>query len=118
VALSDAGVEPDILQVTGRHPSSQLIAGGIFDRYLEEIDFEASTALAERWFPLGRRVPIVLDPHIAFGAPIIAGTNIRTDVVALYAAGNPVPAVARAFELEPSRLQAAIDFETQLASAA
>jgi uncharacterized protein (DUF433 family) len=118
VALSDAGVEPDILQVTGRRPSSQLIAGGIFDRYLEEIDFEASTALAERWFPLGRGVPIMLDPQIAFGAPIIAGTGIRTDVVALYSKGNPLPAVAKAFELELSRLQAAIDFETQLAHAA
>ena len=118
VALSDVGIEPDLLQVTGQHASSQLIAGGIFDRYLEETDFEETTALAGRWFPLGRQVPIVLDPHIAFGAPVIAGTGIRTDVLSLYAAGNPPPAVARAFELELPRVQAAIDFETQLARAA
>jgi len=118
VALSDAGVDPDLLQVTGRPASSQLIAGGIFDRYLEEVDFEETTALAERWFPLGRQMPIVLDPHIAFGAPVIVGTGIRTEVLAGYAAGNQPAVVARAFELELSRVQAAIDFETQLARAA
>jgi len=118
VALSDAGVEPDLQQVTGRRAAGQFVAGGIFDRYVEEIDFEASTALAERWFPLGRAVPIVLDPHIAFGAPVIAGTRIRTDVLALYVAGNSVPRIARAFELEAPRVQAAIDFEAHLARAA
>jgi len=118
VALSGVGIRPDLLQVTGRHETSQLIAGGIFERYLEEIDFEPGTALAERWFPLGRNVPIVLDPHIAFGAPVVAGTGVRTDILTLYAAGNPVPAVAKAFELEVPRVQAAIDFEIQLARAA
>lgn len=118
VALSDAGVKPALLQVSGRRASSQLIAGGIFDRYVEEIDFEEESALAERWFPLGRAVPIVLDPHIAFGAPVVVGTRIRTDVLALYASGNTVPVVARAFELEPVRIQAAVDFEIQLAQAA
>ena len=118
VALSDAGIEPDVLRVTGRHASQQMIAGPVFDRYLEEIDFEAHTALAERWFPLGREVPVMLDPHIAFGAPVIAGTGIRTDVIALYAEGNPTKTVAQAFGLTLPRLQAAIDFETQLARAA
>lgn len=118
VALSDAGVEPALLQVSGRRASSQLIAGGIFDRYVEEIDFEEESALAERWFPLGRSIPIVLDPRIAFGAPVVVGTRIRTDVLALYSAGNTVPAVAKAFELEAARIQAAVDFEIQLARAA
>jgi uncharacterized protein (DUF433 family) len=118
VARSEGGVEPDLLQVTGRRAAGQLVAGGVLDRYVEEIDFEASTALVERWFPLGRDVPIVLDPRIAFGAPVIVGTRIRTDVLTLYAAGNSLPAVARAFELDVPRVQAAIDFETQLAHAA
>jgi uncharacterized protein (DUF433 family) len=118
VASSDQSAWSDLMQVTGRRAAGQLVAGGIFDRYLEEIDFETDSALAERWFPLGRDVPVVLDPHIAFGAPVIAGTRIRTDVLALYAAANKVPTVARAFELEHARVQAAIDFETQLARAA
>ena len=118
VALSDAGVEPALLQVSGRRASSQLIAGGIFDRYVEEIDFEVESALAERWYPLGRSVPVVLDPRIAFGAPVVAGTRIRTDVLALYASGNTVPVVAKAFELDAARIQAAVDFETHLAQAA
>jgi uncharacterized protein (DUF433 family) len=117
VGLSDAGI-PDLLQVTGRRTAGQLVAGAILDRYVEEIDFAEDTALAERWFPLGRDAPIVLDPQIAFGAPTVTGTRIRTDVLALYATGNPVPSVARAFELKLTQVQAAIDFETQLARAA
>ncbi len=118
VAGHGESVEPDLLQVTGRRGAGQLVAGGIFDRYVEEIDFEASTALAERWFPLGRDVPIVLDPRIAFGAPVIVGTRIRTEILALYATGNAVATIARAFELEARHVRAALHFETQLARAA
>jgi uncharacterized protein (DUF433 family) len=118
VAPSASESEPDLLQVSGRGATLQLIAGSLLDRYVEEMDFDDTTSLAHRWFPLGRDVPIVLDPRIAFGAPVIAGTRIRTDILALYASRNPAPTVARAFELSPAHLRAAIDFETQLAQAA
>jgi len=118
VALAAENGEPDLLQVTGRRAGEQLIAGGIFEGYVEQIDFGVSTALAERWYPLGRHVPVVLDPRIAFGAPVIAGTGIRTDAISRYAAGNSVRALAGAFELERPRIEAALNFEAQLKRAA
>lgn len=118
VGLSEAQSPPDLLQVSGRHATLQLIAGSIFEHYVEEIDFDATTSLAERWFPCGRDVPIVLDPHIAFGAPVLVGTRIRTDILDLYASGNPARTVARAFELTSAQVGAAIDFEAELARAA
>ena len=34
--------------------------------YLRRMDFDAD-GLAERWYPLGRERPVVLDPAISFG---------------------------------------------------
>lgn len=118
VGLSEVQSPPDLLQVSGRHATLQVIAGSILEHYVEEIDFDATTSLAERWFPCGRDVPIVLDPHISFGAPVLVGTRIRTDILALYASGNPARTVGRAFELTSAQVGAAIDFEAQLAHAA
>ncbi len=118
VGLSSSEPQPDLLQVTGKRATLQVIAGSLFEHFVEEVDFDPKTSLAERWFPLGRGVPIVLDPHIAFGAPVLVGTRIRTDVLALYASGNKSDTVARAFELTRPQVTAATDFEAQLARAA
>src|SRR5438093_136641 len=55
----------------------QLISAHVFEPYLKEVDFSPLSSLAERWWPLGRDVPVVLDPRIAFGAPVVAGTATR-----------------------------------------
>ncbi len=118
LADSEASVQPDMLLVTGKRATLQVIAGGLFEHYVEEMDFDATTSLAHRWFPMGRDVPVVLDPRIEFGAPVVLGTRTRTDILRLYAVGNAKPAVARAFELSSEQVSAAIAFETQLARAA
>ncbi|MFQ5704599.1 MAG: DUF433 domain-containing protein [Gemmatimonadales bacterium] len=112
--------DQDLLQVVElsekRH--GQIMAGDLFEQYLEEVDFDEETSLAERWWPMGRDVPVVLDPRIAFGAPVLAGTRIRTDILTLYTSGNAAATVARAFELTTTQVDAAVDFEAQLARAA
>ena len=118
VALGRDEIPPDLLQVTGRRASLQVVAGPVLSSYVHEIDFDESTALAERWWPLGRAVPIILDPRIAFGAPIIEGTAIRTAAVRHFARGEPIPSLARAYEIDQKRLRAALKFEKLLARAA
>ena len=53
----------------------------ILNRYLEQIDFDVETLMAERWWPLGRGKPIVLDPKVAFGSPVIAETRIPVSAI-------------------------------------
>ena len=118
VDLADMDAQPGLLQVTGRKASLQVIAGGLLKGYVEEMDFDAQTSLAERWFPLGRSMPIVLDPRIAFGAPVLLGTRIRTDVLSAYVSGNREPSVAKAFDLRIDQVRAAVAFEAHLAQAA
>lgn len=95
----------------------QVIAGAVFEQFLEEIEFDANSALAIRWWPLGRKTPVVLDPRIRFGAPVIEGTAVRTDVVADLAAGTDAETAAVAYELELRQVEAALSFEDQLHAA-
>lgn len=109
---------PDLLEVSSRRQPFQLVAGRIFLSSAEGVDFDRRTRLARRWWPLGIGTPIILDPRIAFGAPVVEGTGIRTEIIALYGRGRPPAQVAGAFEVDEARVRAALRFETQLRRAA
>jgi len=114
----DGADSSDVLEVSHRGHPFQVVAGPIFAQSLEELEFDEGSSLARRWWPLGRGVPVVLDPRIAFGAPVVAGTGIRTETVAFYARRNPIDAVAKAYGVEALTMQAALKFESRLAQAA
>src|SRR5690349_9759190 len=68
---------PDVIELTrGKH--LQIHSGVLLEGYLDEVSFNQETLLADRWWPLSKDFPIVLDPKIAFGAPVIEGTATRT----------------------------------------
>ena len=118
MALRENEFAPDMLEVSSRRSPFQIIAGPVFKNSLQEIEFDEHTELARRWWPKGRAVPVVLDPTIAFRAPVLVGTRVPTAVVARFAETRPVDAVAEAFELPSERIVAAVKFESQLAPAA
>lgn len=84
------------------------------DRYLHELEFDVDD-LATRWFPAGRATPIVVDPAVAFGAPVVAGTRIETALIAELHAGNEsAESIAELYGLELAQVTAAIEYETAL----
>ena len=107
---------PDLVELTRAHVQ-QVIAGKVFQPFLAEIDFNPSTSLAERWWPLGKQVPVVLDPRIAFGAPTVAGTGIRTSTLVRMVDVDGLSATASAFQLSHIEIRAAQDFELHLHAA-
>ena len=107
---------PDLVELF-RDEVEQIIAGKVFQPFLSEIEFNPTTAIAERWWPQGRSVPIVLDPRIAFGAPTVAGTGIRTSTLARMTAQSSAKDAAQAFELPAKTVEAATAFERQLQAA-
>lgn len=115
-AVSDDPQGPDVVKWRAGE-IEQVIAGGVFEQFLNEIEFDDATSLAERWWPLGRAVPVVLDPRVAFGAPIVAGTAVRTGVVARLAGSSSIEEAAVAYELERRQAEAAVEFERRLAAA-
>ena len=61
------------------HPSEQWTLPGLVIETLSALDFEAD--LASRWFPLGRGVPIVIDPRFAAGMPTIAERRVTVETI-------------------------------------
>lgn len=110
-------VQPPNVVRWQRGDIDQVIAGGVFEQFLREIEFDSRTSLAFRWWPLGRERPVVLDPRISFGAPIVEGTAVRTAVVARMARHASLQEAAVAFELQLQQASAAVAFERELAAA-
>jgi uncharacterized protein (DUF433 family) len=91
--------------------SGQYAFPEILNRYLHQIDFATDSRMASRWWPLGKKRPVVLDPNIVFGAPIIAGTRIPVkSIVDALEAGEPKKSVCAWFGLRPRQLSAAVAF--------
>jgi uncharacterized protein (DUF433 family) len=85
-------------------------------RYLREMEW-GRDSFAARWWPgsepgLGE---ILVDPKRAFGAPVIAGTGIRTeDVFSRFSAGEPLGELAEEYGLTLAKIEAAVRLEVRL----
>lgn len=58
----------------------------------------------------------MLDPKIAFGAPIVEGTAVRTDVVAGMVKATSRESAAQVYVLSERQVDSAIEFEKALAA--
>ncbi len=102
----------------------ELMSGGqwviapVIRELARQIEFESPEGLASRWYPLGQNRPVVLDPTVSFGAPSIAGRGVKTiNIHDLFVAENENLASVRAWwDLTDDEIQAAVDFERQLAA--
>ena len=114
-AVSGEHGAPDLVKWTPAE-MDQIVAGPVFEQFLSEIEFDAGTSLARRWWPRGRKVPVLLDPAIGFGSPIVAGTGIHTSSIARLASASSVREAAVAFEIDIRLAEAAVAFEAELAA--
>lgn len=79
--------------------------------FLEKVDFAEGGDEALRLFPLGRAVPVVLDPDKGFGEPTVP-RGVRTEVLAeLVEAGDDAAQVARVYDLTLDEVHAAVRYE-------
>ena len=111
--VSPKNREPILIELAGH---GQIAMREVLRTYLHQLDFSLDDVneIAVRWYPVGREAPIVVDPILAFGAPTIRGTGIRTDLLAEHVGSDDEEAiddVAWWFELEPWKVKAAVEFE-------
>lgn len=96
----------------------QLAVQEILRAHLERVEHDAA-GLAERLYPFSRgtddlRQPrvVVVDPRISFGRPAIAGTSVRTEVIAArLKAGESIHELARDYDIPEDRIEEAIRYE-------
>ena len=82
------------------------------------LEFEARSGLALRWFPSGKRGKVMLDPHISFGRPVLTSANIPTySIYDLYLGENKdAAAVARWYDISQRDVEAALEYQRRLAA--
>lgn len=89
----------------------------VVEPFCRRLDFDVSSQLASRYFPLGRDSSIVVSPRYAFGRPVIAGTNLATETIAaLVQGGESIDDVADAYQLPRERIEEAWLFEQRHAA--
>jgi uncharacterized protein (DUF433 family) len=71
--------------------------------------------LAARWYPAGKDIPIVVDPRISAGLPIIKGRGITVEAIQKrFQAKQKMEFIERDFELEHDVVEEAIRFREAL----
>jgi len=97
----------------------QLCSGGqwvipeIILEYANQMDFSPATEFAERWYPLGRTGHVVVDPRLAYGAPVIVGRTVKTENIfdLFIAQGKQSKSVVAWYGLTDDEVEAAVRFE-------
>jgi len=97
----------------------QWVIAPVIEQFATRIVFAERTGLARRWYPMGKRGLVVLDPTIAFGMPTIEGCGIATEnIFDLYNAERErIRPVASWMGLSARQVQAAVAFERNLRAA-
>lgn len=92
----------------------QLAMPELIDSYLRRIEWDEQ-GLASRLYPFTRTSTlqqpkvVVIDPRVSFGRPVLAGTGIRTTIVAeRYKAGESVEDLAKDYARERLDIEEAI----------
>jgi uncharacterized protein (DUF433 family) len=71
----------------------------------------------QRWWPLGKKHAVVVDPERGFGAPIVARSGVPTKVLAnAFKAEGSVGFVAKWYEVSEREVRDAVLFEERLAA--
>ena len=95
---------------------TQRVFPSVVRPFIKDLEFSSDRQLL-RWWPLGTRRSVVLDPQRQFGQPIISDGGIATEVLYLAARqGQTEKEVASWYEVEESAVRDAVNFETSLAA--
>lgn len=82
--------------------------------FLKEMEFDRGTT---RWWPLGRKRQVVVDPVRNLGQPTVNRSGVPTRILARSVEANgSVESVASWFEVAPEEVRDAVEFEQTLAA--
>ena len=88
---------------------------GILRETIDQIDYDQD--LASRWFPIGKTVPIVIDPKISTGLPVIEGRGVTVQTIRnRFKAGLRIDFIAKDFELDRDIVETALQYWERVAA--
>lgn len=78
------------------------------------LEFDGSSVI--RWWPLGKRRPVVIDPNRQFGQPVTEQEGVPTQVLATaFASLGSIERVAKWYDVSKKSVKASVEFEQQAA---
>jgi uncharacterized protein (DUF433 family) len=90
--------------------AGQLAWGEVIQHRLDQFDYEQGVAV--RWHPRGRGNVVLVDPRIAFGAPIIATAGVPTSVLKQRVqGGETISYLADDYKITEAEVMAALEVE-------
>ena len=110
----------DLVDLTGH---GQLAIPAVFQAHLRRIEYDADD-LASRFFPFTRPLlvkdsapdqprSIIIDPRIAFGRPVVAGTRIPTaELKERWEAGDSIEHIAADYDANAQAIEEALRWES------
>lgn len=102
--------QPDQESLMRADEKLQLEFKRIVEPFCNNIDFD-SNAIAQRFYPKGKKSKIVVDPHHQFGQPVIQGTNIAAETLfRMHEAGESMIFIANVYEIDKKSVSDAINF--------
>ena len=122
------------LEALGGHIVHFLKEGGLVGSYqaLDTVDqwtlpgllrrettdqIEYQNDLAARWFPIGKQVPIVVDPKVSTGLPVIEGSGVTVQAIRKrFKSGLRIDFIAKDFDLNPDLVETALQYCERVAA--
>ena len=88
---------------------------GLVQETVQQIEYESD--LASRWFPVGKNVPIVVDPKLSAGLPVIEGRGVTVQAVRRrFTSGLDIEFIAKDFDIDPLTVQEVIRYGEKVAA--
>jgi len=81
---------------------------------LSQLEYEYE--LANRWWPVGKNIPIVVDPQISAGLPVVEGRGITVEAIhKRFKANQKMDFIAKDFDLEFGIVEEVIRYAEKVA---
>lgn len=81
---------------------------------IKQLDYERELAI--RWYPIGKDIPIVVDPQISAGLPVVKGRGITVEAIyKRFKANQEIAYIEKDYKLKPGIVEKVIRFREQVA---
>lgn len=88
----------------------QTVIVDVLKKFISKVQFN-DDRIAKKYYPLGKKRSVVVNPENQFGQPIIEGTNILTETIySLSKGGDPPEFIAKLYDISIDQVQDAIEF--------